>query len=122
VVNGRRVALLIVLSQTVATLLIAAGFLALSNGSSARSALIGGGISTMATLVIAVATFREVAGNDPRRMLINLYRGEAAKLGLTALLLIVAFKAIGVQAAPFFVAYIATLFVYWISLIGSRVS
>jgi ATP synthase protein I len=122
VVNGRRAALLIVISQTVATLLIAAGFLALSSEIAARSALIGGGISTVATLIIAVATFREVVGNDSRRMLINLYRGEAAKLGLTVLMLIVSFKLIGVQALPFFVAYIATLFVHWISLIGSRVS
>jgi ATP synthase protein I len=99
---------------------VAAGIAALAFGRDpALSIALGGGISAAASFVIAAITFRD-ADRDPRRMLINLYCGEAAKLGLTVVLLIVAFKFVGVQALPFFLAYVATLFVYWISLIGSR--
>ena len=121
VTNGRRIALLIIESQVVATVFIAIVFLLASGGRAATSALIGGGICAIASLVVALATFREVIGNDPRRILRNVYRGEAAKLGITALLLIAAFK-VGVRAGPFFTAYIASLFVYWVVLLRTRVS
>lgn len=115
VTSARRIALQLVLLQAAATSLVAGLFLIFSGAPAAQSALLGGGIGVTATLAMVVFAFRP-AGNDPRRIARGFYRGEAAKLGVTVLLFVLALKVFEIAAAPFFAAYIATFLVYWIAL------
>jgi ATP synthase protein I len=113
--GARRAALMLVLAQVAATLILAVTFL-IGSDRAAVSALIGGGISVAASLVMVFFMFRGAA-SDPKRVLRSVYRGEAAKLGITVLLIVAALKNVELAVLPFFVTYAATLLVYWIALV-----
>lgn len=106
-----------VLWQAIVTAAIAALFLIWSTSLNAVSALVGGGIGIAAGLAMVVFLFRRVAGNEPRRIMGNAYKGEAAKLVLTVVLFGLALKFLELSALPLFVAYIATLAVHWVALL-----
>jgi ATP synthase protein I len=114
--GARRAALMLVLAQVAATLILAVAFLVGSSARAALSALIGGGISVAASLAMVFFMFRGAA-MDPKRVLRSAYRGEAAKLGIMILLIVVALKTVELAVLPFFVTYAATLLVYWIALV-----
>ncbi len=119
VTGARRAALMLVLAQAAATLILAVSFLIGSDAHAAVSALIGGGIGVAASLAMVVFMFRGASGADPKRIVRGAYRGEAAKLGLTVVLFVAALKFVDVAVLPFFVTYAATLLVYWIALVKS---
>lgn len=119
VTGARRAALMLVLAQVAATLIIAVSFLIGSGARAAVSALIGGGIGVAASLAMVFFMFRGASGADPRRILRGAYRGEAVKLGLTVLLIVAALKFVELAVLPFFVTYAATFVVYWIALVKS---
>lgn len=106
-----------VLAQTVVTLVVAAAFLIWRDARFAVSALVGGGIGAAAGLAMVAFMFRKTEGDDPRRVMRNTYKGEAAKLGLTVVLFVAALKFLELSALPLFVAYIATLAVHWFALL-----
>jgi ATP synthase protein I len=114
--GARRAALMVVLGQLAATLILAATFLIGWDTRAAVSALIGGGVSVAASLAMVFFMFRG-ASADPQRILRSAYRGEAAKLGITVLLIVAALKSMELAVVPFFVTYAATLLVYWIALV-----
>jgi len=80
------------------------------------SALIGGGISALASLALALIGFASKAGTNPETIARSFYVGEATKLAVTVTLFVVVFITVKISFAAFFGAYIATLFVYWIAL------
>ncbi|HEU4780620.1 MAG TPA: ATP synthase subunit I [Steroidobacteraceae bacterium] len=80
------------------------------------SALVGGGISSLASAVLALIGFAAPAGAAAERVARAFYVGEAAKLGVTAALFVLVFVTMKVSFAALFGTYIATLFVYWIAL------
>lgn len=114
--GARRAALMLVLAQVAATLILAVTFLIGWDTRAAVSALIGGGVSVAASLAMVFFMFRGAA-TDPKRVLRSAYRGEAAKLGVTVLLIVAALKNVELAVLPFFVTYAATLLVYWIALV-----
>jgi F0F1-type ATP synthase assembly protein I len=114
--GARRAALMLVLAQVAATLILAVAFLVGSSARAAISALIGGGIGVAASLAMVFFMFRGAA-TDPRGVLRSAYRGEAAKFGITVLLIVAALKNVELAVLPFFVTYAATLLVYWIALV-----
>jgi F0F1-type ATP synthase assembly protein I len=114
--GARRAALMLVLAQVAATLILAVAFLVGSSARAALSALIGGGISVAASLAMVFFMFRGAA-TDPKGVLRSAYRGEAAKFGITVLLIVAALKNVELAVLPFFVTYAATLLVYWIALV-----
>jgi F0F1-type ATP synthase assembly protein I len=114
--GARRAALMLVLAQVAATLILAVAFLVGSSARAALSALIGGGISVAASLAMVFFMFSGAA-TDPRGVLRSAYRGEAAKFGITVLLIVAALKNVELAVLPFFVTYAATLLVYWIALV-----
>lgn len=116
--GARRAALMVVLAQAGATLILAVTFLIGADARAAASALIGGGVGVAASLAMVFAMFRGAAA-DPKRILRNTYRGEALKLGVTVLLIVAALKFVDIAVLPFFVAYAATFLVYWIALVKS---
>ena len=119
VTAARRAALRIVRWQASAALLAGAGFLAFSSGRAALSALVGGGIAVVANLSMVLLAFRSAPGEAAKPTLRGFYRGEAAKLGVTVVLLVVALRTGSLDALPMLVAFIATLPAYWIALIRS---
>jgi ATP synthase protein I len=114
---ARRFAAGLVASQLGLTALIAGAALLIYGRRAALSALAGGGIGAAANLVQAVFFFRHGPGADPKRILRGMYAGEAAKLGVTVLLLAVVLSSTRIAAGPFFVAYLAGFLVYWFALL-----
>lgn len=115
--NARRMAFGVVLGQAAVTLIAALVCLALAGRGAALSALLGGGISTAASLVMAALSFGgSAAGASAQRAIRAFYIGEAVKLVLVVVLFAVVLKALKVSPLPLFAAYLATFFVYWIAL------
>ena len=80
------------------------------------AALVGGGISVIASAVLALIGFASPAGAPAERIARAFYVGEATKLAVTVALFVTVFVTMKVTVAALFGAYIATLFVYWIAL------
>lgn len=113
---ARRFALGLVVSQLALTCVIAGAMLLLYGRRAAIAALAGGGIGAAANLVQAAFFFRHGPGADPKMILRGMYAGEAAKLGVTVLLLALVLKSTRVAAGPFFTAYLTGFVVYWLAL------
>src|SRR6478752_4153038 len=97
--HARRLAFGVVLAQAVVTVTVALGAGALVDRGAAISALLGGGIATLGSLVMAGLVFG--GGSNPQRVLGAFYLGEAVKVAPLAM----------------FVAFAATFLVYWIALV-----
>jgi ATP synthase protein I len=105
-----------VLGQVVITVVAAAICFAVWGRTAGLSAIVGGGISAIASTLLAVIGFAAPAGAAAERVARAFYVGEATKLAVTVLLFVVVFVTMKVSFAALFGAYIATLFVYWIAL------
>ena len=115
--NARRLAFGVVLGQAVVTGVAALASLAIGGSLAARSALVGGGISTLASLGMAVVGFSQGSTNAQRAVM-AFFAGEAVKLMLMVALFVVVLKTMEVSPLPLFAAYLATFLVYWIVLAG----
>lgn len=114
--KARRYALRVVAGQALIT--ISAGILcgALSGASGARSALLGGGIGTAASLAMTLVSFGGWAATDAQHAMRAFLVGEAVKLGLVVVMFAAVLKLLKVSPAALFGAYVATFFVYWLAL------
>ena len=106
----------VVLGQVVVTVVAAAICFAVWGRITGLSALVGGGISAIASAVLAFIGFAAKAGAPAERIARAFYVGEATKLAVTVALFVVVFVTMKVSFAALFGTYIATLFVYWIAL------
>jgi ATP synthase protein I len=114
--TARRLAFSVVLGQAAVTLIVALLSLGVAGREAALSALLGGGISTAASLVMAALSFGGSAGADAQRAIRAFYVGEAVKVALVVVLFVVVLKVMKVAPVAMFVAYVATFFVYWVAL------
>ena len=114
--KARRFALRVVAGQAVVTVIVALLSWALAGPNGARSALLGGGIGTVANLAMALLSFGSRSGADAHYAMRAFLIGEAVKLGLVVVLFVVVLKVLKVTPAALFAAYVATFFVYWIAL------
>jgi ATP synthase protein I len=114
--RARRFALRIVAGQAVITVIAGILCWALAGANAARSALLGGGIGTVATLAMTLVSFGDRAGSDAQHAMRAFLVGEALKLGLVVVLFVVVLKLLKVSPAALFAAYVATFFVYWLAL------
>jgi ATP synthase protein I len=105
-----------VLGQVVITAVAAAICFAIWGRTAGLSALLGGGISVVASAALALIGFSAPAGAAPETIARKFYVGEGTKLAVTVASFAVVFLTMKVSAAALFGAYIATLFVYWIAL------
>ena len=117
--QARRLAGSVVLGQVVVTVVAALLCFAVWGRIAGLSALVGGGISAVASAALAIFGFGAPASAPAERVARMFYVGEAAKLGVTVTLFVVVFLTMKVSFAALFGAYIATLFVYWIALANS---
>jgi F0F1-type ATP synthase assembly protein I len=113
--QARRLAGSVVLGQVVVTA-VAAIIFAVWGRVPGLSALVGGGISTIASAVLAVIGFSSAAGAAPETIARKFYVGEGTKLAVTVALFAAVFLTMKVSFPALFGTYIATLFVYWIAL------
>ena len=79
--------------------------------------MVGGGISTLASLGMAVVGFSQGSTNAQRAVM-AFFAGEAVKLMVMVALFVVVLKTMEVSPLPLFAAYLATFLVYWIVLAG----
>jgi ATP synthase protein I len=82
----------------------------------AYSAVIGGGISIIATLYFANRVFSVQVGASATNIANRFYTGEAVKLVLTALLFAISILWLNVSFLPLFLTYMATLLAFWLVL------
>jgi ATP synthase protein I len=105
-----------VLGQVVVTVVSAILCFAVWGRVAGLSALVGGGISVIASGLLAIIGFSSRAGSAPETIARKFYMGEGAKLGVTVVLFVTVFLTMKVSFPALFGTYIATLFVYWIAL------
>ena len=117
--HARRLAFGVVLAQaavTVTATLVAWG---VADRRAALSALLGGGIATVGSLVMAGLVFGGGRAMNPQRVLGMFYLGEAVKVALVIVLFVVVLKWVNVAPLAMFVAFSATFLVYWIALVSA---
>jgi ATP synthase protein I len=114
--HARALAFICARAQAVTTLLVAAVSLAAAGPRGAASAVVGGGASTLASLVMALLAFGRLSGSGAERMLLAFYLGEIAKITVVILVLVLALVFMKVNAAAMIAAYVATFLVYWVVL------
>ena len=83
----------------------------------AGSALSGGFIGVLASFFFARMVVRSRKSDEPRSILFQLYLGEGLKIVITAVLFAIVFILLRVEILPLLTSYIATLFVFWPSLL-----
>ncbi len=117
--HARRLAFGVVLAQaavTVTATLVAWG---VADRRAALSALLGGGIATVGSLVMAGLVFGGGRAMNPQRVLGMFYLGEAVKVALVIVLFVLVLKWVNVAPLAMFVAFSATFLVYWIALVSA---
>jgi ATP synthase protein I len=115
--HARRLAFGVVLGQAAVTAIAGLTGYGLGGRVVADSALAGGGIATVASLLMALLAFGSAAGGV-RRALGTLYLGEAVKLVVVIVLFVVVLRVMRVAPLAMFAAFAATLLVYWIALLA----
>ncbi len=116
--HARRLAFGVVLGQATVTLIAVLIAWVAKGRLSAYSALLGGGIGTGASLVMALVAFGRGAVDAPRALQ-SFYLGEALKLFLVIGLFVAAFRIPKVAPLAMFAAFVATFIVYWMALAGT---
>jgi ATP synthase protein I len=114
--QARRLAGSVVLGQVVVTVVAAILCFAVWGRSPGLSALVGGGISVIASAVLAIIGFSAPAGAAPETIARKFYMGEGTKLAVTVASFVTVFLTMRVSFIAMFGTYIATLFVYWVAL------
>jgi len=118
-IQARRLAFRVVLGQAVVTVGAALLSWAVADSRAAVSALLGGGISTVASLAMAGLSFAGTAATDPQRAIRAFYVGEGAKVAIVIVLFVAVLRTMRVVALAMLGSYIATFFVFWIALAGA---
>ena len=117
--HARRLAFGVVLAQAVVTLTGALLAWGLADGRAGLSALLGGGVATLGSLVMAALVFGGGKALDAPRVLGMFYVGEAVKLALVIVLFVLVLRMVNVAPLAMFLAFAATFLVYWIALVGA---
>ena len=110
---GRRQALVVVLGQVLLGAVIAVACFAGWGVRAAESALVGTGIGTAATALMALAMLRHGDGAGVERVALSFFSGWLVKVLFTIGALVVALRSPKVEAVPLIAAYAATFLGYW---------
>ncbi len=113
---GRRLALSVVLGQAAVTLICALAAWLIADSHAALSAALGGGISTVASLAMALLGFSGRSAVDPGRAVRTFLVGETAKIAVMIVLFVAVLKTMKVVPLAMLGAYVATFFVFWVAL------
>jgi ATP synthase protein I len=113
---ARRLALSVVLGQAGVTVICALLAWLIAGPQAALSALLGGGISTAASLAMALLGLGGRSAADPQRAVRAFFVGEAAKIALMIVLFVMVLKTMKVVPLAMLGTYVATFFVFWVAL------
>jgi F0F1-type ATP synthase assembly protein I len=113
---ARRLAFSVVLGQAAVTVVCALLGWLIADFHAALSAAMGGGISTAASLVMALLGLSGRSAADPQRALRAFFIGETAKIALVIVLFVTVLKTMKVVPVAMLGTYIATFFVFWVAL------
>ena len=114
--GAKQVTRKIIIIQLLVTLLVAIVSFAFNSLQAAYSALVGGGISIVATLYFASKVFAVRIGAPAAKIARAFYVGEVVKMLLTVVLLSIALLWFDVSPLPLLLAYMAALMAYWLAL------
>jgi F0F1-type ATP synthase assembly protein I len=114
--NPRRLAFGVALGQAAVALAAALLCLGIADSRAALSAALGGGISSVASFVMALLSFGKQATTDPLRAVRDFFVGEAAKVAVVIALCGVVLKTMKVVPLAMLGASVATFFVIWVAL------
>jgi len=114
--HARTAVFLIPLWQVVVTVVLAVLVCRFYGWPVAKSVLAGGVISAVGSLAFALSVFATLA-TDSRVVLRRMFRGEALKLALVAILFYLAIVVLRVQALPTLAGFLVTLLVFWVALL-----
>jgi ATP synthase protein I len=113
---ARRLALSVVLGQAAVTLVCALLGWLIADSHAAVSAALGGGISTAASLAMALLGLTPKSATDPQRAMRAFFVGETAKVAVVIVLFVVVLKSMKVVPLAMLGTYVATFAVFWIAL------
>jgi len=113
---ARRLALSVVLGQAAVTLICTLAAWLIADSHAAFSAALGGGISSVASLTMALLGFGGRSPLDPQRAVLAFFVGEAAKVVVMIVLFVAVLKTMKVVPLAMLGAYVATFFVFWVAL------
>jgi F0F1-type ATP synthase assembly protein I len=113
---ARRLAFSVVLGQAAVTVVCALGLRLIADPLSAFSAALGGGISTIASLAMAMLGFGGRSSSEPHRALRAFFVGETAKIAVVIVLFVAVLKSMKVAPLPMLGTYVATFLVFWVAL------
>ena len=113
---ARRLALSVVLGQAAVTVMCALAAWLIADSHAALSAVLGGGISTAASLAMALLGFGAGTAVDPGRAVRTFLVGETAKIAVMIVLFVAVLKTMKVVPLAMLGTYVATFFVFWIAL------
>lgn len=119
-VDGGRVLGRIVLLQIAIAVTVALAFWGFSGLLAAYSALMGGGISAVASLFMGRRVLSPSGNVQPQRLLRRFFVGELLKISLTAAMFVVAVVLLRAKALPLLSGYGATVLAYWFALLSSE--
>ena len=114
--NPRRLALSVVLGQAAVTAICALVSFGVAGSHAALSAVLGGGISSIASLAMAMVGFGKQAATDPQRAIRAFLVGETAKVAVVIVLFVVVLKTMKVVPLAMLGSYMATFLVFWVAL------
>jgi len=114
--RARKLALGIVFGQIGIALLVSVAGWLLGGLGAFVSALVGGGIGTLASFYLVVSTFRLDASAEPVKILRRVYRAEFYKFVITVGLFSLVLSNMDVSFGPMLGGFAATLGVYWVAL------
>lgn len=107
----------VVFYQLIAAVVAVLVWYLVSGTVAAGSALSGGFIGVLASFFFARMVVRSRKSDEPRSILFQLYLGEGLKIVITVVLFAIVFILLRVEILPLLTSYIATLFVFWPSLL-----
>lgn len=113
---ARRLALSVVLGQAAVTIVCALVSWLIAGPYAALSAAMGGGISTAASLVMALLGLGGKSAADGQRAMRAFMIGEAAKIAVVIVLFVIVLKTMKVVPLAMLGTYVATFAVFWVAL------
>jgi F0F1-type ATP synthase assembly protein I len=113
---ARRLALSVVLGQAAVTVVCALVSWVIAGPHAALSAAMGGGISTAASLVMALLGLSGKSAADGQRAMRAFLIGETAKIVVVIMLFAIVLKTMKVVPLAMLGTYVATFAVFWVAL------
>jgi ATP synthase protein I len=113
---ARRLALSVVLGQAAVTVVCALVSWLIAGPRAALSAAMGGGISTAASLVMALLGLSGKSAADGQRAMRAFLIGETAKIVVVIVLFAIVLKTMKVVPLAMLGTYVATFAVFWVAL------